>query len=296
VTLVDQRVYSKANGFSGLIFSIATMSRAHEESETKSRRVSAAWAKKRNNAGTRKLTAQCPAWLKLFNDKTSFVTDQKRADVIVSIFEDSANGMGNYSITRRLNRQGIPTFGRSDGWQTSYVSKILANRAVLGEFQPNRMITGDRISDGDAIKHYFPQIVDEALFYRAQSARGQRRTYADRGPWELSDFLHVTDWPLVEGQMHRHFAANNIRHIAGTRELFSVPPHEARVRLRIADSVLRIGHERTGQIVELQHGRARWFSTLISHLPMHRSHRPPNARGAFTIRILNFLCPSTTGG
>jgi T5orf172 domain len=30
-------------------------------------------------------------------------------------------------------------------------------------------------------------------------------SYSDHGPWELSDFLHVTDWRLVEGEMHRHF-------------------------------------------------------------------------------------------
>ena len=30
--------------------------------------------------------------------------------------------------------------------------------------------------------------------------------YSDHGPWELSDFLYVTDWRLVEGELHRHFA------------------------------------------------------------------------------------------
>ncbi len=176
VTLVDQKIYTAATGFSDLIFSIVTMSRAHEESETKSRRVSAAWANKRKNTNTRKLTAQCPAWLTLSHDKKAFEVNEKRAAVIVSIFEDSANGLGNYSITRRLNQAHIPTFGRSDGWQTSYVAKILTNRAVLGEFQPHRILNGKRVADGDPITTYFPQIVAEDLFYRAQSGRNQRRT------------------------------------------------------------------------------------------------------------------------
>lgn len=60
--------------------------------------------------------------------------------------------------------------------------------------------------------------------------------YADHGPWELSDFLHVTDWRLIEGEMHRHFQDRNILSVAGTRELFSVPPHEARQRLRLLAS------------------------------------------------------------
>lgn len=96
--------------------------------------------------------------------------------VINSIFEDSAGGIGYYSITRRLNQENIPTFGPSDGWQTSYVAKIPNNRAVRGEFQPYRVNNGKRVPDGDPIMDYFPQIVDEQLFYRSQSGRAQRIT------------------------------------------------------------------------------------------------------------------------
>src|SRR5437762_13823526 len=67
-------------------------------------------------------------------------------------------------------------------------------------------------------------------------------SYADHGPWQLSDFLHVTDWRLVEGGLHRHFKKNNIRSIPGTQELFDVPPYEARERLRETSSALRIDH------------------------------------------------------
>jgi Recombinase/Recombinase zinc beta ribbon domain len=151
------------------------MSRAHDESRTKSLRLSAAWSNKRKNAETRKLTAQCPGWLKLSSDKKRFEVIQKRADIVVSIFQDSTAGVGNYSITRRLNEAHVPPFGRSKGWRSSSVNKILTNRAVLGEFQPHRLVDGRRVPDGDAIKDYFPAIVDEQLFYRAQDARDQRR-------------------------------------------------------------------------------------------------------------------------
>src|SRR5437899_10178962 len=53
-------------------------------------------------------------------------------------------------------------------------------------------------------------------------------SYAGHGPWQLSDFLHVTDWRLVEGGLHRHFKKKNIRDIPGTQELFDVSPYEAR--------------------------------------------------------------------
>jgi hypothetical protein len=72
--------------------------------------------------------------------------------------------------------------------------------------------------------------------------------YADHGPWQLSDFLHVTDWQLVEGGIHRHFASKRVCDIDGTRELFDVPPHEARTELRRVDNVLRVGHNLTQEV------------------------------------------------
>jgi Recombinase len=55
------------------------------------------------------------------------------------------------------------------------LQKILANRAVIGEFQPCKTSAdGKREPDGPPIKGYFPAIIDEELFYRAQKARSER--------------------------------------------------------------------------------------------------------------------------
>lgn len=70
-------------------------------------------------------------------------------------------------------------------------------------------------------------------------------TYADHDPWQLSDFLHVTDCNHVEREMHKHFRKNNVRDIPGIKELFSIPPHAARQRLRQVSLPLRIDHEKT---------------------------------------------------
>ncbi|WP_338822509.1 recombinase family protein [Bradyrhizobium septentrionale] len=83
--------------------------------------------------------------------------------------------MGIYSITTSLNQSGVPTFDSPNGWHTSYVTKILCNRAVLGEFQPHRRENGKRIPDGEPSRSYYPAIVDEELFYRAQLAKSERR-------------------------------------------------------------------------------------------------------------------------
>ena len=56
----------------------------------------------------------------------------------------------------------------------SYIAKILANRAALGEFQPHIRVEGKRTPDGEPIEGYFPAIIDDELFYRAQHAKSQR--------------------------------------------------------------------------------------------------------------------------
>ena len=69
VTLTDNRVYTREsiNDIGNLMYSLMVMSRAHEESLIKSKRISSAWENKRKLArdGTHKLTKTCPSWLKL---------------------------------------------------------------------------------------------------------------------------------------------------------------------------------------------------------------------------------------
>jgi DNA invertase Pin-like site-specific DNA recombinase len=175
-TLADGRTYTSGAGFEEMIYSIVALSRAHDESKTKSMRVASAWSNKRKNASTRKLTAQCPAWLKLSDDKKTFHVIAERAEVVRGIFQDSADGIGIYTITQRLNRDRVPAFGKTN-WHESYVRKILANRAVIGEFQPHRMVDGKSVPDGEPLRDYFPRVIDDdPLFYRAQAGRELRRT------------------------------------------------------------------------------------------------------------------------
>lgn len=113
-------------------------------------------------------------------------------------------------------------------------------------------------------------------------------SYSEHGPWELSDFLHVTDWRLVEGEMHRHFRKLNVRDIAGTQELFSVPPHEAREKLQSTNESLRVDHKRTEELFSDRSVRLFLFklfqlSGLFGNLDI---------QGAWTISVL----PTTKGG
>lgn len=185
VTLSDKRVYSEDSPSIAmeLIISITVMTRAHEESATKGKRVSAAWQNKRNLARDSKvpLGNACPAWLMLENG--SYVPIPERVEVIERIFAMAIDGHGQTSILKRLNEDGVPVFGsvgetgrnRSGAWGTSSVGKILNNRSLLGEYQPMHIVNGIRCDDGEAVTGYYPAVIGEDTFLQAKAARTQRR-------------------------------------------------------------------------------------------------------------------------
>jgi len=177
VTLADNHLYRAGEpDLQDLIVSLVSMSRAHEESAVKSQRLGAAWKNKRALAATgRPMTKWAPAWLRLSSDRTRFEVIPERVEIVQRVFNEAASGIGMYVIARRLNSSNIPTFSASNGWHQSYISKILSNRAVLGEFQPGVRKDGIRVPEGEAIKNYYPQIIEEKLFFQAQHGKDQRK-------------------------------------------------------------------------------------------------------------------------
>ena len=177
VTLADEQVYSKETintDYGRLITSLVIMMRSHEESLMKSRRLVAAWQQKRRDIGTFKLTSVCPHWLALNEDRKSFRVIEDRAKLVCRIFQMSIDGTGQASIAKILNREKAPTWGRNKGWHMAYIHALLRNRAVLGEFQSRRRETrGKRVyvSVSDPVKDYFPAIVDQLMWQRAQGRK-----------------------------------------------------------------------------------------------------------------------------
>lgn len=159
-----------------LMRAILELSRGHSESSHKARRVGDAWQKKRNNAEKLKLTAACPSWLTLSENRTEFEKVPAAVEIIKRIFKLCIDGYGIGQIASKLNAENVPPIGRADYWANSYVSKILRNRAVLGEYQPfsGRNKT-KRKPSGEPILDYFPQIISNDTFYAAQSALKSRK-------------------------------------------------------------------------------------------------------------------------
>ncbi|EKS9884128.1 recombinase family protein [Burkholderia pyrrocinia] len=202
VTLADKKVWNKDSvaDVGDLITAIIYMSRANDESERKSDRLSAVWEQKKKRAAdgtaTRIVTSEAPRWLRAKADKTGFDVVPELAHSVRRVFEMRIDGAGVVAICRRANQERWPLPGKmpvkklgesdedfgerrqtSGQWHQSLVARILKNRAVLGEYQPRRIDTehqGARVPVGEPIRGYYPSIVDEATFGRAQATALRR--------------------------------------------------------------------------------------------------------------------------
>ena len=195
VTLGDGMEYTRESldaNIGQLMFSLIIMSRANEESATKSRRIKASWDSKREKIGERKMTARAPAWLELSPDHTIFNPIPERVEIVNRIFREKLSGKGTRLIASELNQQNawLPgdqkRNGGPPGWRESYIQKILRSSAVIGEFQPHQTVTDadgrtSRKPVGEAIKDYFPAVVPKNIFYATQARLEQDKSRAGNG-------------------------------------------------------------------------------------------------------------------
>lgn len=178
VTLFDNQVHSResigANPYA-LMMSIANMIRANEESATKSKRVRSAWDAKRKNISSKRLTDVCPYWLKPAPGDKGFEFIPEHVEVVKRIFQMSQDGIGNATIVKTFNDEGVPTFSaKTKGWQKSYIQKTLNNTAVYGEFQTFLQRDGE-MTPVEVIPDYYPAVLSREQWQIAASSRSSRR-------------------------------------------------------------------------------------------------------------------------
>jgi len=178
VTMDDEQVYRGKMRTEQLFITLGKMIRANDESANKSRNVRKAWEAKRANANEIKMTARCPSWLRLTADRSKFEIIEERAQIVRRIFNEVNSGLGVYLIVRRLNAEKVPTFTpRAKGWALSTVNKVINSPSVIGNFQPNRLVNGKRVPDGEIKAGYYPRIISDATYEAAQRIRFSRSTW-----------------------------------------------------------------------------------------------------------------------
>ncbi|HEY4528965.1 MAG TPA: recombinase family protein [Luteimonas sp.] len=138
VTAGDNREYSR-EGLRAqpmdLVYSLLVMIRAHEESETKSKRVKAAIRRQCQGwvAGTYRgviRNGHDPDWVELVGGKYRLIPERVKAlRYAVALFRE---GHGSTVIVRKLGEQGM-TITASGNMAASHLYKLLRNRVLIGE-------------------------------------------------------------------------------------------------------------------------------------------------------------------
>jgi DNA invertase Pin-like site-specific DNA recombinase len=208
VTLLDGQHYTRRDlaDLGKTLLAVVKMYAAGEESRKKSERLKAGWAERRKRASREKMTGVCPAWLRptwkrladgsIVGTKDRFEVIPERAEAIRQIYRWAVEGHGIDAITKKCNNKFPPMGKRKSGcWTRSYVARILADRAVLGEMQATtwnpklddpdlsdeqRRKLPQRVDVGEKVIDYYPRIISDALFHQAQTAMKGRRRGARR--------------------------------------------------------------------------------------------------------------------
>ena len=212
VTLSDNRCYDlKILDEDPMAFMVMVMGfqRAHEESLVKGARIREAWKNKREKAKEGALlTNRVPAWLKIEEGEIKPIPE--RAKIIKWLFTQSKGGKGTHALAKELNERGEPTWGRSEYWHRSYISKILKNPAVIGTLIPHEIVTdpdtnstkGTRRVPLEPILKYYPAVISNRLWQEVTAVPttplGRK---GSSGPKTI--LAGLATCPICEGRMHR---------------------------------------------------------------------------------------------
>lgn len=175
VTLMDGKVWNEETvaDTTNLLVTIIFMGRAHDESLGRSKRIREIHQAKRARRDPA-IFGQGPAWVTRRPDGSGWDLKPGMAESIRRVFELSINGVGSVAIARMANAEGWVAPAKVQRWNTTLPNKLLRNRAVLGEYEPKEMKGSKRVSTGEVWTGYYPRVVDEATFFKAQAAAHNR--------------------------------------------------------------------------------------------------------------------------
>ena len=180
VTASDGKQYSrehlKANPMD-LVYSLLVMIRAHEESDTKSKRVTASIRKQCEGwiAGTYRgliRNGKDPVWLRLVDGKWEEIPE--RVAAVREALRLYQAGFGATKIIERLTEQGLSLTGR--GPQSLQIYRLVKQRALVGE---KELTLG---KEAYQLPGYYPALLSRAQWDALQSAAGGRGRRKAKGP------------------------------------------------------------------------------------------------------------------
>jgi DNA invertase Pin-like site-specific DNA recombinase len=180
VTASDGKTYSRErmrDNPMDLVYSLLVMIRAHEESDTKSKRVLASIRRQCDGwlAGTYTgliRSGKDPAWLELVDGRWQIVPS--RAEAVRAGLELYRRGHGASSIVRELHARGLSLTGR--GPQSLQIYRLIRQRALVGEKEV--LLAGEQYR----LPGYYPALLMPAQWSELQAAVGGRGRRHAKGP------------------------------------------------------------------------------------------------------------------
>lgn len=161
---------SDLNNPMSVMMTVCELDASFQYTDLLKKRVKESWQLRREKGASGKITKHgnltkvCPAWL----NKKDHSPIREKVALVQRIFDLYMDGHGVAQIAKKLNVKKIKPFGRGAFWDTCYVSKLLTNPIVIGEFQYKRVEGNKRIPVGEPVQGYYPAIISEDQFYGAQ--------------------------------------------------------------------------------------------------------------------------------
>lgn len=181
VTVVDCRVLDEETVKEpmNVVYAVLVFIRANEESETKADRVRKAHQRKRDTHSTFAF-GQGPGWLRPNEMSTGWEPVPELVESVRKVFEYTAKGYGAVAIAKVANRERWPVPAKAEDWHTTLPNKLVHNRRVLGEFEPQTKVGKSRVPTGELWEGYYPAIISKELFDQANAAVERRRLLPKR--------------------------------------------------------------------------------------------------------------------
>ncbi|WP_374491558.1 recombinase family protein [Brachymonas sp.] len=182
VTASDGKAYSRQrlkDNPMDLVYSLLVMIRAHEESDTKSKRVKASirrLCEKWQDGSYRGAVHQGrdPAWLRRKNDGWEAI--QERADAIRRAVQLYQQGLGGKGIMQVLDSEGLMLYGDSLANHTQQLYRTIQLPQLAG----HKPVSVD--GEEYLLRDYYPPILSQAEWdelQRVRSQSGRRRVKGD---------------------------------------------------------------------------------------------------------------------
>jgi DNA invertase Pin-like site-specific DNA recombinase len=132
-----------------------------------------------------KIAAVLPYWVTRKGSK--FGKDKEKSAVVKLIYQLAIKGLGASRICKELHERKIPA-PRGETWNKTFVRKVIRDRATLGEMQFHEIDEkGGRVPIGELITDYYPRIIKDDMWLKANAKLDQR--FTERGP--SSDYVNL---------------------------------------------------------------------------------------------------------